>query len=172
MKPEERAEQRGKSRLNANLPPHTGAHARTADHLRGAEVGRSGSYGAAAVCLAVLLGVLQIGITSDPLRVAVLAASIGAPLWVAMATGYDSYVSAHPSTAKGHTAAIAHFLGPLFVISGLCLTTAVGAVAWHLDTWAGIAFASTSVVALVFGYRQHESMEKWIHTNIEKGSQP
>ena len=96
--------------------------------------------GGAAVCLAVLLGILQIGASDDPLQYAVFGSAIGMPSFfcaaaaLEMALSFDPRADAWLLTPFGRTAA---FLPAFFGSVGVM--TAMGGVLYHLSPVASLA---------------------------------
>lgn len=119
---------------------------------------RNLSYGAAAVCMVILVETLEVGVKSDALEVALIGAAVGIPLWIAVGTMYELYLNLGKQSYP-HIRTMPAQVIIAFVMLPACfaILSCVGAVLWHLSMFAFVAFSAVVIVAfaatLIFAYQ-------------------
>jgi hypothetical protein len=72
----------------------------------------------AAVCLASLLGILQVGASDEALRIAVYGAAIGMPSWLCAAGCYEAMLTLGPKSYEWLLMPIGRNVGPIPALAG------------------------------------------------------
>lgn len=123
---------------------------------------RNVAFGSAAACLVVLTAIIQVGASNLALRIAVMGAAVGMPIWVALGFIYELYISlgkrSYPHIRRE---GVKQFLGFLQFAGGIALVSVIGAVLWHLAEDAAYVFAAVAVVILVLFYGFAGFMAYW-----------
>lgn len=125
---------------------------------------RNLSYGSAAACLVILIGVLQVRAQEReiPLQISVFSASVGMPLWLLIGMLHEIHillgVRSHDYTNLNATR---NFIGFLYLVSGLSVTLSAGGVIWFLLPDAAFVFAAACVACLFIGCIYYELMARW-----------
>lgn len=133
---------------------------------------RNASFGAAAVCIATLVSLTQIGAATVAIQVAVLAASIGAPLWLLVGSLVEHYVVLGQSS-------YAHFdrmlkRPPSFVLVALAYVSSVcslAAVIFYLMPAAMWAFLVCGFGTFLYGRWFMSDIARWYTESAEAESQ-
>ncbi|GAA0889157.1 hypothetical protein [Rhodanobacter soli] len=121
---------------------------------------RASAIGGASVSTAIVLLLLQTGVDSTALRLALYSASLAVPAWIAAwqfieaysLYGRDSY--SHFSSVRGSGLAVG-----LAAIGMGCLATSLSSIIWHLAPMAAAIFIAASVFAAVLIFRHNYAVK-------------
>jgi hypothetical protein len=98
--------------------------------------------------LVVITQLLQVGLTSDLLRYALITACASLPLFVAVSAVYQLHIAGGPA-AYGHLGAkyVTGVLGFVHMVAGLLLLATIGLCVCHMSPRAGSIFGLASGVS-------------------------
>ncbi len=131
---------------------------------------RNLAFGAAAVCLVIFVQIIQVGAASLPLKVCVLAAAIGMPLWLAVGGCYEYYIFlgaksySHFRNGKGY-----EFLGAIASIAGVSLLITIGSALYYLVPEAVYVFAAGIGIGFVVMLGFHAHIARWWYGSAGPG---
>jgi len=131
---------------------------------------RNFAYGAAAVCLAMLVGITQVGANDSSLHMSVYASILAMPLWVMIGAAVEYYIllgpSSYPhfrSSSQSVPAALA-----LLVASGALWLAIVGVVHFLVPLAAWL-FALVCLIVSLLYWRFHLNLADWlVHAEHEQ----
>jgi hypothetical protein len=123
---------------------------------------RNVAYGGAAVSLAVLAGLTQVGASALSLRMGVYAAAVTLPIWLLLGTMYEYYIYLGPGS-------YAHLASPFilrlslraFAAAGLGLVATSACIIWYLAPGAALVFIGMSLACCVVAARFHFDLAQW-----------
>lgn len=121
---------------------------------------RGSAIGGASVATAIVLLLLQTGISSSALKLGLYSASLAIPAWLAAwqyIEAYNFYGRSsyhHFNTVKGSGIAIA-----LAVIGMTCLFTSLASLIWHLAPMASAIFSLASVAIAILIFKHNNAVK-------------
>lgn len=121
------------------------AHAARAASESRLTLQRNAAAAGSATALLVILQLLQIGITGQLLKYALLASSVALPLFVAVAAVYQLHITGGKAT-YGHLSRKRawNLLGLVQVVAGFSLLGSLTLCVWHLDQTSGAFFGGAA----------------------------
>lgn len=132
---------------------------------------RNLSYGASAACLVLLAEILEVGLKSEALEIALVGSVVGIPLWIAVGGLYEMFLNlGKQSYPYLRTKAYQNTAGLLMLTAGFALVTAVGAAIWHLSFLAFVGFCCASVLAIVSQFVFAHLFANWWYSSKGPGA--
>lgn len=123
---------------------------------------RNLSYGAAAACLVILVGLAQISIHTTALEISVYSASIALPIWLLIGGVYEYYIFlGKQSYPHMRTKLFTRFVGVNFSVAGLGTLGATGGIVWQELPKAIYAFGASALIALILIMAFQNHMAHW-----------
>nr|WP_155604452.1 hypothetical protein [Xanthomonas translucens] len=111
---------------------------------------RSAAIGGGSFSAAIVLVLLQVGLSSVPLRISFYAAALGIPVWIVVWQYVQPYLLYGPVSynhfRKAHSIGVAAILAVLGLVS---LTLSFTSLLWHMSLCVALVFVLLSVVAVV-----------------------
>ena len=132
---------------------------------------RSAAIGGASVSTAIVLLLLQTGISDAALKLALYTACVAIQAWIAAwqyIEAYNFYGRAsykHFNTPKGSGVAVALSLAGI-----VGLSISVAALIWHLAPLAALIFSASSVVTLVLVVRHNNAVKRVTDASEPQGA--
>lgn len=125
-------------------------------------IGRGLSYGAAVVCLVILLSMVPIDHKDTALSFAILFSTFSLPCWVGLGLVYEQYIFVGKKVHQHFNSAFASkILKRLSFCAALSEYCAVCCVLWHLMPLALLIFVFSSFLATWYSIEIFVSMAHW-----------
>jgi hypothetical protein len=121
---------------------------------------RGSAIGGASVSTAIVLLLLQTGVNSPALKLALYTASLAIPAWIAAWQFIEAYSFygrksySHFSRVQGSGLAVG-----LAIVGMACIATSLSSLIWHLAPMASAIFMVASVVAAVLIFRHNNAVQ-------------
>jgi hypothetical protein len=124
---------------------------------------RNAAAACSATALLVILQLLQVGITDDLLKYALLAASVALPPFVAVVAFYQLHITGGKAT-YGHLSLrrVVPLLGLMHVFAGFSLLASIALCVWHLDQTSGAYFGAAIGVSGTIMIFMYTSMIRYV----------
>jgi len=120
------------------------------------------AYGGAASCLIIIIQLAQIGGGELALHVAVVAASIGLPLWLLLGATSEVYISLGKQSYPHFRSMVSQFFfGMLLFLGGTALAAAVGGLLWHILPEAAVIFGIAAIACILLVNLFHWWVAHW-----------
>jgi len=120
------------------------------------------AYGGAASCLIIIVQLAQIGSGEFSLQVAVVAASIGLPLWLVLGVTSEVYISLGKQSYPHFRSNLSqYFFGMLLAFGGTALAAAVGGILWHILPEAAVIFGIATMACVLVVNLFHWWVAHW-----------
>lgn len=123
---------------------------------------RNLGYGGAAVCLVVLVGLIQIGAKDIALKVSVYSASVALPFWLLIGAIYEYYIflgkQSYPHLRTKFVSSLVNFC---FLIAGFGMIGATSGIVWFLLPEAAYAFGVSTLIAFSLGVIFQAQLARW-----------
>jgi hypothetical protein len=125
-------------------------------------VTRNLSYGAAAAALIVMIEIIQIGAKDPALELAVQAACLSMPIWIAVGVIYEFFIflgkASYPFLRKE---AFQRSMGFFLLVAGVSLLIEIGSVAYYLSERSLWLFIGSIVGSLALVLAVWEVLARW-----------
>lgn len=123
---------------------------------------RNVAYGGAAVSLAVLAGLTQVGASAPSLRFGVYASAVTLPIWLLLGTIYEYYIYLGVRSYEHLTSPFMLRLSAwALAAAGLGLVLTSACIIWYLAPGAAALFIAMAFACCVVAVRFHFDLARW-----------
>ncbi len=123
---------------------------------------RTLAFGAAAVCLAIVVQILQIGASDLPLMVSLYASAVAMPLWLCAGVCLECYLYFGPRSFAHYSLAFrSRAMKLIHFAAAASLFAAIAGVVYHLSVAAFWLFFVTTIVATVLYAAFFGNLANW-----------
>lgn len=127
-----------------------------------AHLTRNVAYGGAAVSLALLAGLTQVGASAPSLRVAVYASAVTLPIWLLLGAMYEYYIYLGEMSYRHLASPFMYRLSAsAFAVAGLGLVLTSACIIWYLAPGAAVLFFGMTLACCVVAARFHFDLARW-----------
>ena len=123
---------------------------------------RNLGFGAAAVCLAILLAATQVADKTSSIHLSMYAAIVGMPAWYVYGGLFDYYMLlGKRSYVHFHSDGTQRLLTSVFTVAATSLFVAVAALCQFLLPHGAAVFVGSSIVAAIVSFKFHMQFAHW-----------
>lgn len=134
---------------------------------------RNASYGAAAVCIATLVSLTQVGAKSLALSVSVYASAMALPLWLLIGGVIEHYITIGPTSYPHFEVTLKRFDSLLVSQVAMWATVAsIGGVIYFLIPAAFWLFAASGTLAMVHQFLFNRRFAAWLASSQDASADP
>jgi len=123
---------------------------------------RNVGYGGAALCLAVLVGLTQVGAKDAALRLSVYSASIALPLWLLIGGLYEYCIFlGKQSYPHLRTTFMTRLVTGLYLAASSAMFAITAGIVWFLSSAAAYMLAASAFIAIIALAVFHAHLARW-----------